>query len=76
MKHILVQNNQIVGNPQDLPINAENISNFYLLPPYERKMSGGSKWKLEIFSAFIGKSCGIPTTELFSTRMYFMIIPY
>jgi hypothetical protein len=33
MKYIKVQENEVVGFPQDLPINFENISNFYLLPP-------------------------------------------
>jgi len=33
MKYIRVENNSVVGIPQDLPINAENISNFHLLPP-------------------------------------------
>ena len=33
MKYIKVQENEVVGSPQDLPINFENISNFYLLPP-------------------------------------------
>jgi hypothetical protein len=33
MKYIKVENNLVVGIPQELPTNAENISNFYLLPP-------------------------------------------
>jgi hypothetical protein len=32
MKYIRVENNSVVGFPQELPISAENISNFYLLP--------------------------------------------
>lgn len=31
MKYIQVENNEIVGNPQELPRNWQNISNFYIL---------------------------------------------
>lgn len=31
MKYIQVQNNEIVGGPQDLPVSWANISNFYIL---------------------------------------------
>lgn len=40
MKYIQVQNNQVVGDPQDLPRNSENISNFYLLNNEKLKLYG------------------------------------
>lgn len=40
MKYIYVENNQIAGNPQELPKNWANISNFYLLDNEKLKQYG------------------------------------
>ena len=34
MQYCFVQNN-VIGNPQNLPINWQNVSNFYVLPQEE-----------------------------------------
>ncbi len=73
MKYIKVQENEVVGLPQDLPINFENISNFYLLPPdilrsygwylFEQEdlnLSENEKlvrWDIEIQSEKVVKKC-------------------
>lgn len=40
MKYIYVENNQIAGNPQELPKNWKNISNFHLLDDVQLKSYG------------------------------------
>lgn len=40
MKYIQVENNEVIGIPQDLPINWANISNFYLLENQTLKTYG------------------------------------
>lgn len=40
MKYIYVENNQIAGNPEELPRNWKNVSNFYLLNDEQLKSYG------------------------------------
>jgi hypothetical protein len=47
MQYIKVKDGQIIGAPQSLPINAENISNFYLLPPDVLKTFGWYEFENE-----------------------------
>jgi len=47
MKYIKVENNLVVGIPQELPTNAENISNFYLLPPDVLRSYGWYTFEVE-----------------------------
>ena len=39
MQYCYIQNN-VIGNPQSLPQNWQNVSNFYLLPPVELAAKG------------------------------------
>ena len=47
MKYIRVENNSIIGTPTDLPINSNNISNFYLLPEETLREYGWYPFEVE-----------------------------
>lgn len=45
MQYIYVENNQIAGNPQELPKNWKNISNFYVLNDDQLKSYGWYRFR-------------------------------